>query len=73
VGPEPWLRVEGKLERKAMPPVYDLIVDLPDGIAIRPVEASNGKEAFEIGHRLFPGCRLAGVVRGEDGGAKRRQ
>ena len=51
-----------------MPPVYDLIVDLPDRIAIRPVEASNGKEAFEIGRKLFPGCRLAGVVREEEDG-----
>ena len=43
------------------------IADLPEGIGIRPVEASNGKEAFEIGHRLFPGCWLAGVARdGED-------
>jgi len=56
-----------------MPPIYDLIIDLPEGISTRPVIASNGEEAFEIGHRLFPGCRLAGVVREEDGGAKRRQ
>jgi hypothetical protein len=50
-----------------MPPIYDLIIDLPDGISTRPVIASSGKEAFEIGRRLFPGCRLAGVVREEDG------
>jgi len=49
-----------------MPLIYDLIVELPEGIGIRPVEASNGKEAFEIGHRLFPGCRLAGVVREDE-------
>ena len=49
-----------------MPPIYDLIVDLPEGIGIRPVEVRNGKEAFEIGHQLFPGCRLAGVVREEE-------
>lgn len=30
---------------------------------IRSVEASSGQEAFEIGRKLFPGCRLAGVVR----------
>lgn len=49
-----------------MPSVYDLIVELPDGIGTRSVEASSGEEAFEIGHRLFPGCRLAGVMREED-------
>ena len=51
-----------------MPPVYDLIVDLPDGIGTRPVVASSGKEAFEIGRKLFPGCRLAGVMREEEDG-----
>ena len=50
-----------------MPPIYDLIIDLPEGIATRPVIASSGKEAFEIGRRLFPGCRLAGAVREEEG------
>lgn len=49
-----------------MTPIYDLIIDLPDGIGTRPVEASNGKESFEIGRKLFPGCRLAGVVRDEE-------
>jgi len=47
-------------------PIYDLIIDLPDGIGTRPVVAREGKEAFEIGRRLFPGCRLAGAVREED-------
>lgn len=47
-------------------PIYDLIIDLPDGIDTRPVEASSRKEAFEIGRKLFPGCRLAGVVREEE-------
>lgn len=66
VGPEWWLRVGGvSFEPAAMPPIYDLIIDLPDGIGTRPVEASSGKEAFEIGLKLFPGCRLAGVVREE--------
>ena len=49
-----------------MPPIYDLIIDLPDGIGTRPVVARDGKEAFEIGRRLFPGCRLAGAVREEE-------
>ena len=49
-----------------MPPIYDLIIDLPDGIGTRPVVASSGKEAFEIGRKLFPGCRLAGVIREEE-------
>jgi hypothetical protein len=45
-----------------MPPIYD-----PDSIGTRPVIASSGKEVFEIGRRLFPGGRLAGVVREEEG------
>jgi hypothetical protein len=50
-----------------MPPVYDLIIDLPDGIGTRPVVASSGQEeAFEIGRKLFPGSRLGGVVREEE-------
>ena len=49
-----------------MPPIDDLIIDLSDGIGTRPVIASNGEEAFEIGRKLFPGCRLARVVRGEE-------
>ena len=32
-----------------------------------PVVAGSGKEAFEIGRALFPGCRLAGVAREEEG------
>jgi hypothetical protein len=49
-----------------MPPIYDLIIDLPDGIGARPVDARYGKEAFEIGRRLFNECRQAGAVRGEE-------
>jgi len=49
-----------------MPPIYDLIIDLPGGVVTRPVIASNGEEAFEIGRKLLPGCRLAGVVREDD-------
>ena len=50
-----------------MPSIYDLIVDLPDGIGTRLVVVSSGKESFEIGRRLIPGCRPAGVVREEEG------
>ncbi len=39
----------------------------PESIATKPVIAREGKEAFEIGRRLFPGCRLAGAVREEEG------
>jgi len=41
------------------------MVDLAEGTAAKPVVARDGKETFEIGSRLFPGCRLAGVVREE--------
>jgi len=49
-----------------MPPVYDLIVQLPDGLATAPVFAEDSKQAFELGKKLFPGCRLAGVLRDEE-------
>lgn len=49
-----------------MPPIYDLITDRPDGIGARQVEASSGEVAFEIGRKLFPGCRLAGAMREEE-------
>lgn len=49
-----------------MSPIYDLIIDLPDGIATKAVVASDGQEAFAIGRKLFPGCRLAGVMRDEE-------
>ncbi len=46
--------------------VDDVIIDLADGIATKPVVASDGRETFEIGRKRFPGCRLAGVVREEE-------
>lgn len=49
------------VDRAATLPIFDL----PEGIATRPVVARDGKEAFEIGHRLFLGCRLVGVMREE--------
>lgn len=39
----------------------------PESFTYKPVVARDGKEAFEIGRRLFPGCQLAGVMLEEQG------
>ena len=49
-----------------MATVYDLLVDLPEGIGIAPVFAEDRKQAMEIGRKLFPGHRLAGFKREEE-------
>ncbi len=47
--------------------LYDLLVDLPEGIWTAPIFAEDSKQALKLGKKLYPGCRLAGVVReGED-------
>ena len=38
---------------------YELIVELPRGIATLPLRAENELAAYDVGHQLFPGCRLA--------------
>ena len=50
-----------------MPPFFDLIIDLPEGMATAPVYAKDGQHAFEIGRKLYPGCRLAAVAREDEG------
>ena len=42
------------------------VFHMSDGNGPRSVEESSGKEAFEIGRKLLPGCRLAGVMREGD-------
>ena len=38
---------------------YELIVELPRGMATLPLRAENELAAYDVGHQLFPGCRLA--------------
>lgn len=41
---------------------FDLIVGHPDEIKSIRVEAPDQRAAYDIGHRLFLGCRLALVL-----------
>ena len=44
--------------------LFDVIVDLPEGITLVPVFAADKHEALEAGKELFPGHRVT-VVRKE--------
>ena len=51
-----------------MPPLFDVIVDLPEGIAVVPVFAADKAEALEAGKELFPGHQVTVVLKdGEPG------
>jgi len=39
--------------------IFTLIIDQPDGIATLPLIAECSADAYDIGHELFPGRRLA--------------
>ena len=48
--------------------LFDVIVDLPEGIAVVPVFAADKAEALEAGKELFPGHRVTVVLKeGEPG------
>ena len=48
--------------------LFDVIVDLPEGIAVVPVFATDKAEALEAGKELFPGHRVTVVLKdGEPG------
>jgi hypothetical protein len=48
--------------------LYDLIADTEAGIATVPIHAESQEQALVAGRELFPGCRLALVLRdGEPG------
>ena len=48
--------------------LFDLIVDLPEGIAVVPVFAADKAEALEACKELFPGHRVTVVLKeGEPG------
>ena len=42
--------------------LYELIIDLPEGITTVPIHAESPEQAFMAGHDLSPGCRLAVVL-----------
>ena len=46
--------------------LFDVIVDLPEGIAVVPVFAADKAQALEAGKGLFPGHRI--TVVGAEGG-----
>ena len=46
--------------------LFDVIADLPEGIAVTPVFAADKAEALEAGKELFPGHRV--TVVGAEGG-----
>ena len=55
-------------EHKSMSLLFDVIVDLPEGIAVVPVFAADKAEALEACKELFPGHRVTVVLKeGESG------
>ena len=44
--------------------LFDVIVDLPEGITVVPVFAADKAEALEAGKELFPGHRVTGGAQG---------
>ena len=52
----------------ALAPLFDVIADLPEGIAVTPVFAADKAEALKVGKELFPGYRVTVVLKeGEPG------
>ena len=49
--------------------LFDVIVDLPEGIALVPVFAADKAEALEAGKELFPGHRVTVVLKEGEPGA----
>jgi hypothetical protein len=48
--------------------LFDVIVDLPESIAVVPVFAADKAQALEAGRELFPGHRVTVVLKaGEPG------
>jgi hypothetical protein len=50
--------------------LFDVIADLPEGIAVTPVFAADKEEALKARKELFPGQRVAVVLKAE--GVKRQ-
>jgi hypothetical protein len=48
--------------------LFDVIADLPEGIAVMPVFAGDKHEALKVAKELFPGNRVTVVLKeGEPG------
>jgi hypothetical protein len=48
--------------------LFDVMADLPEGIAVMPVFAADKQEAMKAGKELFPGHRVTVVLKeGEPG------
>lgn len=48
--------------------LFDVIADLPEGIAVTPVFAPDKEEALTVARELFPGHRVTVVLKeGEPG------
>ena len=43
--------------------LFDVIVNLPEGIAVTPVFAADKDEALKVGKELFPGHRVTVVLK----------
>jgi len=69
---QPPLRCCYQLSRcaSAMGLLYELIIDLPEGITTMPIHAESPEQAYQAGHELFPGCRLALVLADGEPGAE---
>ena len=51
-----------------MSPLFDVIADLPEGIAVTPLFSADKQEALKAGKELFPCHRVTVVVKeGEPG------
>ena len=50
--------------------LYELIIDLPEGITTMSIHVESPEQAFMAGHDLFPGCRLAVVLADGEPGAE---
>ena len=66
-----WVAGLENLQLQVQHPVsllFDVIADLPEGIAVTPVFAANKEEALRVGKELFPGHRVTVVLKdGEPG------
>ena len=52
----------------ALVPLFDVIADLPEGIAVTPDFAADKAEALQAAKELLPGCRVTVLLKeGEPG------
>ena len=53
---------------KALAPLFNVIADLPEGIAVTPVFAADKAEALKAAKELFPGHRVTVVLKEGEAG-----